>query len=81
MIAPDININGTDPSEIRDGLCIAIDRIIAAKSAVGRTLPNGRDYLDAGALQQATVEHRRRLAKLDEVQQELEQLALSLCLQ
>jgi hypothetical protein len=48
-----------------------------AEERSSRTAPNGRDYYPQGprALERATEEHLARLARLDDVKKEIDELA------
>ena len=72
---PTINLNSTSP-----GTSSPINGLRSAISTLRTAAPNARDYqterLDAFAL--AMNEHRDRLARLESVMDELEQLAESI---
>ena len=80
MTTPTIHLNGTPRERLIETLCDAGAAVNAAIEAVQQTAPIGRDYYPQGnaALTHATGEHVKRLVKLKEVYQELEELAIAI---
>jgi hypothetical protein len=74
---PAIDLNGTSPVELLEQHELAIAGLWSAISTLAATAPNARHYQarKPGAFQQAQAEHRDRLARLESVMDELEQLA------
>jgi hypothetical protein len=70
---PTVHLNGTS----REELCLLLDKaniaLLAAYVAVSATAPHGRDYYPQGeeAFVKATAEHRSRLRRIREVQDEI----------
>jgi hypothetical protein len=77
IIKPTININGTSARELLEQQVTAITTLRAAISTVQAAAPNGRDYQTAlpGMFHLAQVGHADRLARLESVMSELEQIA------
>lgn len=77
VIKPTINLNGTSPRELLEQQLLAIEALRAAISSVQATAPNGRDYQTAlpGTLYLASQGHADRLARLESVLIELEEIA------
>lgn len=77
ILKPTININGTSARELLKQQCLAIQTLRAAISTVQSAAPNGRDYQTAlpGTFHLAQVGHIDRLARLESVMSELEQIA------
>ena len=74
---PTVNPNGTSPGELLEQHELAISGLRSAISTLAAAAPNCRDYQIAtpDAFASATNEHRDRLARLESVMDELEQLA------
>lgn len=81
MAVPTIHLNGTNPDRLIDDLCTASNALDAAYQALKVTSPNGRDYYlqGADALNEAEREHRSRLSRVDQVKNEIDELALAIC--
>jgi len=81
MQFPQLNMNGTSGSELLDQLKGALTAIRAAREAVAKTIPHGRDYqtLNVEAYSTARDEHYARCRALAAVQQDLEELAGNVC--
>jgi hypothetical protein len=77
VVTPTINLNGTSPRELLEQQCLAIEALRAAISAVQAAAPNGRDYQTAlpGTFHLAQQGHADRLARLEGVMKELEEIA------
>ena len=80
MIKPCFNVNGSSPRAYRDDACKALELLQDARKALGEIAPHGRDYqtLPDGAQQLALalMEHRSRIASIEEVEREIEALAM-----
>lgn len=74
MTLPFINLNGSSPRRLAEGYSIAVLGVEGAIERIRETAPNGRDYIDAHALKQATKEHQARIDVLSKVREELEAL-------
>jgi hypothetical protein len=74
---PAIDLNGTSPVELLEQHELAIAGLWSAISTLAATAPDARHYpaRKPGTFQQAQAEHRDRLARLESVMDELEQLA------
>jgi antitoxin component HigA of HigAB toxin-antitoxin module len=74
---PTINPHSTSPQALLDKRLLAIDAMRLAISALALSAPNARDYQTAApdAFARAMNEHRRRLARLESVINELKGLA------
>jgi hypothetical protein len=79
MRLPTIHINGTSAKDLTEGYLTAYRAVGDAIDAVAKAGPNGRDYYPQGgeAIQEACNEHRARLVKLSEVQNELLELCVA----
>ena len=77
ITTPTININGTSARALLEQHLTAIEALRAAITKVQEAAPNGRDYQTAPAnsFSHAQQEHRRRLSRLEDVIDELEQIA------
>jgi hypothetical protein len=75
---PTINAKGTPPIELLEQYELAINAMRSAISTVAAAAPNARDYQVANRpaemLAVAQNEHRDRLARLESVMDELEEL-------
>lgn len=80
LTLPAINLNGSSPDVLVEGLREAVVALSAAIDAVAKTAPHGRDYqtLDDTALPAAQHEHAERMASLHGVKAELEQIAIAI---
>ena len=69
-----IHSNGTSADRLHKDLSDAYFAIDQAYDALRQCAPNGRDYYPTGpaSFEKAIAEHHARLAKLDEVKNELE---------
>ena len=77
MTLPTIHLNGSNASDMLDGLMEAMVTMRLAISHVGKVGPNGRDYYpqSPGAIHVAMDEHESRLERLRSVLKELEAIA------
>jgi hypothetical protein len=77
VILPTIHMNGTSRASLLGDLIAAIDALRLAGEAVGRTVPNGRDYYPQGAeaFRQAQEAHAKRARDIDAVRRELNEIA------
>jgi hypothetical protein len=77
MKMPTLHLNGSSPAALLEGYTDAASALFAAAKALDDAAPNARDYYPQGdgAFQQAQAEHRARVAKLNEVIFEIQQLA------
>ena len=77
VTTPTITINGTRPHQLLEQQELAINGLRMAISTLALSAPNARDYQTAppDAFSKAMNEHRWRLAQLEAVMGELEQLA------
>lgn len=73
LAIPAIHSNGTSRDGLLDPLREAHDAISAAIKALAKTSPHGRDYYvqPGDPTQTAIAQHRARLTKLHEVQEEI----------
>lgn len=69
MMLPTIHLNGTSPEELRDQLSRADRAADAFREALMGMAPHGRDYYPQGpdAVYVAVIEHGERLAKLEQI--------------
>lgn len=76
---PTVHLNGTSKDQLLEQLTTALTALRVAAEAVAAAAPNARDFYvqDGGAISEATAQHRDRLAKLNHVYTELEQIALA----
>lgn len=76
MTTPTIHLNGTSKQELADGFELAYDALNAAYDAIKQTAPNGRDFYPQGewVLSKAIGEHTSRLAQVELLMKEFEQL-------
>jgi hypothetical protein len=74
---PTINLNGTPPRVLLEDHLAAIEALRFAISTLIAAAPNARDYQTApgSTFLAAMSEHRMRLARLETVMGELEQIA------
>jgi hypothetical protein len=81
MTTPTIHLNGTSRESLLDGYRNAADALRGAIAALQQTAPHGRDYYPQGdnVLYVATDEHYARLEKLQQVLNEINELALAVC--
>ena len=77
MQFPVINMNGSNGQELLDQIMAAVNAVRAARVAVGKTIPHGRDYqtLDVNAYSAARDEHWTRCHTLGNLERELTELA------
>jgi hypothetical protein len=80
VTVPTIHLNGTSKDALIESLHEAILALDTAIKAVCETAPNGRDYYPQGpaAFTAAQDEHTARLAGLDAVKGQLEDLAAAI---
>ena len=73
MRAPTIHLNGSAPSVLLEAYKHAAAAVRNAAKALEETAPNARDYYPQGdqAFNEATLEHRDRMAHLGNVALEL----------
>jgi predicted protein tyrosine phosphatase len=78
MTLPTLHLNGTPATDLRHAYLAAMDAVQDAQDAVRQTAPNGRDYYPQGpdAINAAQEEHASRLAALQRVFDELQELAV-----
>ena len=78
MMKPTIHLNGTNAQDLCDGYMEALEAVRVAHARLAATAPHGRDYYvqSPGAIQTAITEHTRRLALLELVQEDLNQLMI-----
>lgn len=78
MRKPTIHLNGTSRQRLLDDLTAAADAMREAHRAVCNASPNARDYYPQGsdAFGAADDEHRARLARLESVLAELNELTV-----
>lgn len=76
MMTPTVHLNGTSRESLIEALCEASNKLDEAYRAIKQTAPNGRDWYPQGpdALKQATSEHMARLARVDAVKDEIDEL-------
>lgn len=81
VIAPTVHLNGTSGEDLKQQLCDALGALRAAREALRQTAPNARDYYvqDDKAFPRARDQYYARLAKLGEIQTELETIAEIVC--
>lgn len=77
MTFPTIHMNGTSANSLLDDIQSAIEACGAARDALRRMSPNGRDYYIQGphAIEAAMDEHQNRIAKVIHVIDELGEIA------
>lgn len=77
MQLPQININGTERSDLLEDYMAARRALQRAVEALSAASPHGRDYqtCPAGAFYVAQQEHADRLVKVRQVMAEIETLA------
>lgn len=73
MKIPTIHLNGDSKETLLANYEKAGQAIAAAFDALGETRPNGRNFYPQGdgVLNEATMEHERRMTKLREIYSEL----------
>lgn len=72
LVLPIVHLNGTSRERLIEQLCDAGGAVIAAIEALAQTAPNGRDYYPVpGLLARAEEQHRRRIAGLVALHDEL----------
>ena len=80
MIKPIFNINGSSPRQYRDDACRVLELLQDARKALGEIAPHGRDYqtcsTPGSTLSLAMMEHRSRVSALEELEREIEELAM-----
>jgi hypothetical protein len=79
MMKPTIHLNGTSQRELELEAREAYDAVDKAIEAMCRMTVHGRDYYPQGneATHEAIREHRARIAKLQSVKDDLEELVLA----
>lgn len=78
LTPPTVTLGGTSRDELVGGYLEAARRIRETLAALGRTEPNGRDYLSVASLLDAQREHRSRVERLSGVLSELVRLAAAI---
>jgi hypothetical protein len=80
MITPTVHLNGTSREELLHQYIAALEAIRGAHDALCAMSPHGRDYYPQGpdAFQIARQEHQDRLASLEGLRMEIEELAFAL---
>ena len=78
MEFPTIHLNGTSRETLVDGYTDAMESIRLALVDLEQCAPNGRDYYIDGNLKGAADEHAKRIVKLNEVRQELYDIAMQI---
>jgi hypothetical protein len=70
---PTIHLNDTSREELIRQLQRAVEALTDAHFALENAAPHGRDYYPQGedAIQQAMADHRERLMKLGDIQDEI----------
>jgi hypothetical protein len=78
MTFPTVHLNGTSKKELLDQWRIAYLALHDARNALQLASPHGRDYYPQGpeVICAAQAEHRDRLAKIEAVMEELDELSL-----
>lgn len=73
-LKPTIHLNGTPARVLLEERMEAASALRDAIAALCRAAPNGRDYYPQGpgAIDEATMEHRRRLRQLQDVLADLD---------
>lgn len=74
VIVPCVHLNGTSKQSLMDALEEAYTAVGDAMDKLRRTAPNGRDYYvyDNAAYGRAADEHGARMAKLQDIRDEIE---------
>lgn len=79
LIAPRINLNGTENTELLQGWSQAYKALLHAAQAVGKTMPHGRDFqtCDDPAVEYryARAQHLARMETLEALAKEFADLA------
>ncbi len=76
---PTVHMNGTSQDELVEQLCAASNALEAAIVALRGAAPNGRDFYPQGpdALTKAIAEHCDRITRIQNVKNEIDELALA----
>jgi hypothetical protein len=79
-MAPTVHINGTSVVDLIRQATRVTRALNAALRAMEEVAPNGRDYYPQGplALNQALAEHKARVALVERLRQEYDELAMAL---
>jgi hypothetical protein len=73
IVLPIIHSNGTAPDRLIADLVEAADKLKDAYDKMKQCAPNGRDYYpEAGRMEKAESQHRRRLLAIQDLYEELE---------
>ena len=80
LAVPLVHLNGTSRAELLEGYSDAVRALHHAGRALAKAAPNARDYypLGPGAFAKAADQHEARMAKLREVINELEAVAMAI---
>lgn len=82
LTIPTIHLNGSSREHLTAALEKAGTALHAAVAALNETAPHGRDYYpqaDPMALSKATKEHVRRLARVQDVLEEIQSIHEEIC--
>jgi len=80
VVAPTVHLNGSGKASLLEQYHKVREAIWAAQEAISESHPHGRDYyvqnepeecIYGAALQRAAIEHRARLLKLVEIEDEI----------
>lgn len=78
LLGPVVHLNGTARDDLMEGYQAAMAAVRLARKALQATYPHGRDYPNGGLLD-ASEAHGYRLAHLNDMERELEALAIYVC--
>ena len=78
LIAPTVNLNGTDASVLIEGLMNCKVQIDAALEKMQVATPHGRDYIDGKQLQEARRAWFERTHALSKLASEITDLAIEI---
>jgi hypothetical protein len=78
MIHPTVHLNGTSKKELLNQWRAIYLALATARDTLRESGPNGRDYYPQGpdAIRTAETEHCERLAKIESVMEDLDELSL-----
>lgn len=79
LIAPTVHLNGTSKDELIRQHVDVLQALRAAEKALAQACPNGRDYYvqPAGALAKALAAHEARIARVQSLIDEIEEIAVA----